>query len=240
MLRPAGPGQVYRVYGDLFYHGITNARFHGHRSSFILWFAVARFLTLTILLDINYTRKREKCQIFCEKIAKNVKTGSILANFSFLSSFFAEKSGKMSNSREKLPKMVKSDFNLANVVFFCKFFRDIWFSVLLSTVEMDNGLPFCRAGLFFVVQDRQILPCLRSGDLKLQKWRGTGPRPTFRVAISACSERIEVPMVAALAVARGPVPRDVSSYLNQDLQDYWICRILSLAVAGPLFIKTAL
>ena len=46
------------------------------------------------------------------------------------------------------------------------------------------------------------------------------PRPTFRVAISACSERIEVPMVAVLAVARGPVPRDASSCLTQDLQDY--------------------
>ena len=50
----------------------------------------------------------------------------------------------MSNSREKLPKMVKSDFNLANLVFFVK----------VSS---------------FVGQDRLILNCLRSGDLKLQR-----------------------------------------------------------------------
>ena len=76
-------------------------------------------------IDINYTQKREKCQFFARKIAKNVKTGFILANFNFLSTFFAEKSGKVSNSREKLPKMVKGAFNLSNVVFFVKFFRDI-------------------------------------------------------------------------------------------------------------------
>ena len=57
---------------------------------------------------------------FCEKIAKNVKTGAILANFSFFVKFFAEKSRKLSNAREKLPKMVESDFNLAHLGFFVK------------------------------------------------------------------------------------------------------------------------
>ena len=91
---------------------------------------------------------------FCEKTAKNVKTGFILANFSFFVKFFREKLRKVSNSREKLPKMVESDFNLANLGFFV------------------NVSPF-------VGQDRLILPGLRSGDLKLQRGRGTGPRPTL-------------------------------------------------------------
>jgi len=44
---------------------------------------------------------------FCEKIAKNVETGSILSNFSFFVKFFARKMRKMSNSREKLTKTSK-------------------------------------------------------------------------------------------------------------------------------------
>ena len=69
---------------------------------------------------------------FARKIAKNVKTGSILANFSFFVKFFARKMRKMSNSREKLSKMVKTGFILANVVFFVK-------------VQTDNA-PFCSSG----------------------------------------------------------------------------------------------
>ena len=61
---------------------------------------------------------------FCEKFAKNVKTGLILANFGFFCQVFSEKSRKVSNSREKLPKMVESDFILTKCAFFVKFFGD--------------------------------------------------------------------------------------------------------------------
>ena len=57
---------------------------------------------------------------FFRNIAKNVKTGSILANVAFFVNVFSEKSQKNANYLEKLPKMVKSDFNLANLGFFVK------------------------------------------------------------------------------------------------------------------------
>ena len=99
---------------------------------------------------------------FCEKIAKNVKTGFILANFSFFVKFFAERSRKMSNSREKLPKMVESDLILAKCAFFV------------------NVSPF-------VGQVRRILPCLKSGSQTTVTGarghsRGTGPRATDNLA----------------------------------------------------------
>ena len=50
--------------------------------------AVARFLALTILLTFIIHENVKNVNFFCEKIAKNVKTGFILANFSFLSTFF--------------------------------------------------------------------------------------------------------------------------------------------------------
>ena len=59
---------------------------------------------------------------FCEKIAKNVKTGLILANFGFFVKFFCGKFEKLLNSREKLPKMFKTEFILANVAFFVNIF----------------------------------------------------------------------------------------------------------------------
>ena len=58
--------------------------------------------------------------IFLRKIAKNVKTDSILANVAFFVNVFCEKSKKNANYREKLPKMFKTDFILANVAFFVK------------------------------------------------------------------------------------------------------------------------
>ena len=88
---------------------------------------------------------------------------------------------------------------------------------------MDNGFPYCRARspdpALFEIRRSQTTEGrtdtrLRLGDLKLQRWRGTGPRPTVKRA------------VAVRTVARGPVPRDASSCLNQDLQDYRICRII--------------
>ena len=119
MLRPAGPGQICRVYGDLCYHGITTARFHRYRSSFILWFSGGAFSRAHHPIDIKIIHKNVgNVNFFCEKIAKNVKTGAILANFSFFVKFFAGKSGKVSNSREKLPKMVESDLILAKCAFF--------------------------------------------------------------------------------------------------------------------------
>ena len=149
MLHLAGPGQVY---GDLGSNGKNNSLVHGIVPLFGFSLRVARFFRAHHHVCINYTRKRGKCQIFfCEKIAKNVKTGAILANFSFFVKFFAGKSRKVSNSREKLPKMVESDFNLEKCVFFV------------------NVSPF-------VGQDRQILPCLRSGDLKLQSLGHAGDR----------------------------------------------------------------
>ena len=92
---------------------------------------------------------------FCEKFAKNVKTGAILANFSFFVKFFAEKSRKVSNSREKLPKMVESDFNVAKCAFFV------------------NVSPF-------VGQSRRILPVREQASPNYSHW-GTralaGDRP---------------------------------------------------------------
>ena len=58
--------------------------------------------------------------IFLRKIAKNVKTGSILANVAFFVNVFSEKSQKNANYREKLPKMFKTEFIVANVTFFVK------------------------------------------------------------------------------------------------------------------------
>ena len=57
---------------------------------------------------------------FSLRIAKNVKTGFILATFAFFVNVFSEKSKKNANYREKLPKMFKTDFILANVTFFVK------------------------------------------------------------------------------------------------------------------------
>ena len=57
---------------------------------------------------------------FCEKIAKNAKTGAILANVAFFVNVFSEKSQKNANYLEKLPKMFKTEFILANVAFFVK------------------------------------------------------------------------------------------------------------------------
>ena len=86
--------------------------------------------------------------IFSDNIAKNVKTGFILANVAFFVNVFSEKSQKNANYLEKLPKMFKTEFILANVAFFVK----------VSP---------------FIGQDQAILPGLRSGDLKLQRGRGT-------------------------------------------------------------------
>ena len=79
-----------------------------------------------------------------------------------------------------------------------------------------------------VGQARLILPLLRSGERNLQRGRagacpsrtrgvsrarrGTGPRPT---AARRCSLKHVV-----LTVERGPVPRDASRCLNQDLQGH--------------------
>ena len=57
-----------------------------------------------------------------------------------------------------------------------------------QTTNEEMSFRFCylrckRITPLSIVQDRQILNCLSSGDHKLQMaitWRGTGPRPTVR------------------------------------------------------------
>ncbi|RKU31496.1 hypothetical protein C6495_12485 [Candidatus Poribacteria bacterium] len=80
----------------------------------------AFFLALTTLLTLIIYGNIKNVNFFCEKIAKNVKTGSILAHFSFFVKFFARKMRKMSNSREKLSKMFKTGVILAHFDFFCQ------------------------------------------------------------------------------------------------------------------------
>ncbi|RKU29704.1 hypothetical protein C6495_14030 [Candidatus Poribacteria bacterium] len=104
MLRPAEPGQIYE---DLVSNGFASARFHFCRSSFNHGLRWRVFFALTTLLTLIIYGNIKNVNFFCEKFAKNVETGSILANFSFFVKFFARKMRKMSNSREKLTKTSK-------------------------------------------------------------------------------------------------------------------------------------
>ena len=111
---------------------------------------------------------------FARKIAKNVETGSILANFSFFVKFFARKMRKMSNSRGKLTKNFKTGVILAHFDFFSQKIPDdsvVRISVVrarLSPNRSGSGDPNLQGGAVGNVNDENVpLFCsLRSPDRK--------------------------------------------------------------------------
>ena len=88
----------------------------------------AFFFALTTLLTLIIHGNIKNVKFFCEKFAKNVETGSILANFSFFCKFFCEKNAKNVKFPRKIVKNFKTGVILAHFDFFVKKFLMIQLS----------------------------------------------------------------------------------------------------------------
>ena len=95
-----------QVYGDLISNGIQNSLVHGIVPLF--GFAVARFFTRVTTFALMIHENVENVKHFCEKIAKNVKTGFIFANSAFFVNVFLRKIVKSVKFTRKIDKNIQN------------------------------------------------------------------------------------------------------------------------------------